>query len=87
MLCPAPEPRACLLQGGKSIQAHEPACPSPSDNPELSSVTACHHKIATERLGVGEVFMSSEPQTRPEKENELKIELLLQRWEMFLPAM
>lgn len=34
--------------------------------------------------------MSSEPQTRPKKENELKIELemlLPQGWEVFLPAM
>lgn len=34
--------------------------------------------------------MSSEPQTGPKKENELKIELemlLPQRWEIFLPAM
>lgn len=53
-------------------------------------VIACHYKIAMGRLRVGEVFISSEPQTRPKKENELKIDLkmfLPQRWEIFLPAM
>lgn len=86
------KPNTLLAMGRKQGSGSWSCTPQSPQYPGAISrfVIACHRKIAMARLGVGEVFVSSDPQTRPKKENELKIKLvmlLLQRWKIFLPAM